>query len=65
MIWIAGMALAAVFVKLGMLIVMVKLLSFWLALMIIVGGVLAIALFWKYGVGLVQRLSHSSAEKAR
>ncbi|MCG3168194.1 MAG: hypothetical protein POELPBGB_03994 [Bacteroidia bacterium] len=60
MIWIVGMALAAVFVKLGMLIVMVKLLSIGLALMMIVGGVLAIALFWKYGVGLVQRLFHTS-----
>lgn len=64
MIWIAGMALAAVFVKLGMLIVMVKLLSIGLALMMIVGGVLAIALFWKYGVGLVKRLFHISAERA-
>ncbi len=64
MIWIAGMALAAVFVKLGMLIVMVKLLSIGLALMMIVGGVLAVALFWKYGVGLVKRLFHTSLERA-
>jgi len=64
MIWIAGMALAAVFVKLGMLMVMVKLLSIGLALMMIVGGVLAIALFWKYGIRLAKHLFQTSAGRA-
>jgi hypothetical protein len=60
MIWIAGMALVVVLVKLGMLIVMVKLLSIGLGLMMVVGGVLAIALFWKNGVGLIRRIFSTS-----
>lgn len=55
MIWIAGMALAAVFVKLGMLIIMVKLLSIGLGLMVVIGVVLAMALFWKKGIALIRR----------
>jgi len=47
MIWIIGLLMAFVFVKLGMLIVMVNLLAIALQLALLVLAVLAIAYVWR------------------
>lgn len=47
MIWIVGFLLAFVFIKLGMLIIMVKLLAIALSLALLVIAGLAIAFLWR------------------
>ena len=47
MIWIAILAMSFVFIKLGMLIVMVKVLAIALQLALLVIAGLAIAFFWR------------------
>lgn len=49
MIWIAGTALAFIFVKLGALLVLVKLFAVGLGLALFVNLGLALALFWRKG----------------
>lgn len=51
MIWIVGLLLAFVFVKLGMLIIMVKLLGVALQLALLTLAVLAIVYIWRKLVG--------------
>lgn len=65
MIWIAGFALAAVFVKLGMLIVMVKMLWIGLGLMALTGGVLALGLIWRKRGGTKSWLRLGHVAKSR
>ncbi|MDD2719939.1 MAG: hypothetical protein PHH47_01355 [Gallionella sp.] len=52
MIWIVGLLLAFVFVKLGMLIIMVKLLAVALKLALLVIAGFAIAFMWRKLFGL-------------
>jgi hypothetical protein len=47
MIWIAGTALAVVFVKFGALLVLVKLLAIGLGIALLMNAVLAITLVWR------------------
>lgn len=47
MIWLAGTALALVFVKLGALLVLVKLLVIGLGIVLLMNAVLAITLVWR------------------
>jgi hypothetical protein len=59
MIWIAAAALAAVFVKFGMLVVMVEMLTIGLAITIAVSGLLALALLWRKFSGMFRKSSSS------
>lgn len=51
MIWIAGLLIAFVFIKLGMLLVMVKVLTIALQLALLTLAVLAIVYIWRKLVG--------------
>lgn len=51
MIWIAGLLIAFVFIKLGMLLVMVKVLAIALQLALLTLAVLAIVYIWRKLVG--------------
>lgn len=48
MIWIAAMVMAAFLVKLGMLMVMVKILTIGMSVAILVSIVFAIAMCWRF-----------------
>ena len=50
MIWIAGAALAFVFVKFGMLLILTKLLTVGLGVAILVSTALAATLIWRKGL---------------
>lgn len=50
MIWIAGAALAFVFVKFGMLLILTKLLTIGLGVAILVSTALAATLIWRKGL---------------
>lgn len=66
MIWIAGILLAFVFMKLGALSILVKCLLVGLGLSVLTNAVLAVALVWRKGVfgKLFSRKGESNQGKA-
>lgn len=50
MIWVAGMVLAFIFVKLGSLLILVKLLAIGLGVAVIANILLAVTLFWRKAI---------------